>query len=183
MSNTYLHKLKQVGLSIRDHPRVAISATQVSGEIKKEFRKLDALAKTAVTTKVKDAMVDVAGPVLEAVKAKTPVYHKDIKRYLKSGRLAAVYEPGNLRKSMKIFKGELNTTNAPAIFVGPETERDVGRELEDDGWYAFFITRGTSKMEPNNFINRAQREQTPYIKKTIGKAAANAVEKEIKKGL
>ena len=83
-----------------------------------------------------------AAPVLQAVKANTPVADK-----AQQGKYP--HEPGNLRESIKIFTGRSKTN--PAVYIGPK----VGRGAKNDGYYGWFLIEGTKTIAPNDFIGDA----------------------------
>lgn len=157
-------------------------STKLSGQIKREFRKLEYGAQKAIATELTDVMANNANPVLQALRNNTPVIKsgKNVTRR-ENGRVAAIYEPGNLRKSMTIFKG--TGTKFPRIYLGPQ----VGNQKEDDGYYAYFLVHGTSgkygNIKPNNFPKRTELLMKSYIKNVIGRQIVMTTEKEIDKQL
>lgn len=154
----------------------------LSGQIKNEFRKLEYGVQNAIRLELTGVMADYAGPVLNKLKENTPVIvsGKTVIRR-ERGRVRDIYEPGNLRKSMKIFKG--TSVKFPRIYLGPE----VGMGLEDDGYYAYFLVHGTSgkygDIKPNNFPKRTEQQMKSYIKSVIGQQIVMTTEKEIDKQL
>ena len=153
-------------------------STKLSAEIKKEFRKLEYGARKAIANELTTVMEKHADPVLQALKNNTPVIvsGKNVTRR-ENGRVVAVYEPGNLRKSMAIFKGQ--STRFPKIYLGPQ----VGKQKEDDGYYAYFLIKGTSgkygSIKPNNFPKRTEIQMRSYIQNVIGRQIVETTENAI----
>jgi len=156
----------------------------LSAEIKKEFRKLNYGAQQAVRLELTGVMAKHAEPILNKLRENTPIIVDGTTQIRRErGKIRDVYEPGNLRKSMKIFKGKSNTF--PTIYLGPE----VGYGLDDDGYYAYFLIVGTNgkygSIKPNNFPKRTEMQMRSYIENVIGRkiveTTENSIQKELKK--
>jgi hypothetical protein len=159
-----------------------MSSVSLDRQLKKEFRKMEYGAKKAISTEIRGVMAQYAGPVLNKLKDNTPIIKSGenvIRR--ERGRIVATYEPGNLRKSMRIFQG--TGTTYPRIYLGPAE----GSNLADDGYYAYFLIHGTSgpygSIKPNNFPKRTEQQMRTYIQSVIGKQIVTTTETEISKQL
>jgi HK97 gp10 family phage protein len=107
-----------------------------------------------------------ARPLVAAAQIKAPVSQTEHFRYLKqmggkakrgSGKLAAIYMPGNLAGSINIMVFSRST----AIFVGPKISRSGGADVfgpgtgKYDPYYAHMVEFGTSKMAARPFMRPA----------------------------
>lgn len=132
---------------------------------------------------IMDIMEEAAKPLLLIVKEKTPAAEEVVRRYDSAGRIAAVYEIGNLSKSMKIFRG---TGLQPKIYIGPQTGRSrsgSGDLLEDDGWYAFFIIHGTINIQPNDFMSAAEKIGGDIVKRVSEQDLKKLIEDKLIKAV
>lgn len=116
--------------------------------------------------KVSAILTKQMAPVLRAVKANTPIIDP-VRNVTIRG---VTYEPGNLERSMGIFKGKSKTF--PSVFVGPARGRKKGKA---DGFYGWFIVYGTSQIKPDDFIEKAA---SPLLE-TTGKKMSKETEKYI----
>jgi|GEM_PF-4407849 len=99
-------------------------------------------------------------PVANAIKARTPIAGQTIIRRTRSGKVAATYLPGNLRRSVKIFSAK--DKEKPAVFVGFA----AGEKNTNDGWYASIVENDTVKRETKRKqINRGRRKGSNMVKK------------------
>lgn len=88
--------------------------------------------------------------MLQMIKSKAPVAEKTIKRY-SGGKVAAIYQPGNLRDSIAYLPTKDNLKMYTRI-----TPR-VGKNRKNDGYYAHFLEGGTKKMAAKSwFLDAAQ---------------------------
>lgn len=114
--------------------------------------------------------------VERAIYSQTPVRRgevKAIKRYRKGGELAQEYLPGNLRRSigMKAFtKGE-----NVAVYAG------INKKNKADGWYGFFLERGTKHISPRRFISLAASVTVPIAEENLTKDVRDYIAKNAKK--
>ncbi len=90
--------------------------------------------------------------VLVAVKINTPIAKREVVRRLKDGTVAAVVSPGNLRNAMQIIVGRKGRSKEdPTIYIGA----NVKSNRKFDGWYWFFVVKGTKSIKANDFISEA----------------------------
>jgi HK97 gp10 family phage protein len=95
-------------------------------------------------------------PILEAVKANTPIADKPI-----MGRDGKVYEPENLKKSFAIWasphKQYVN------VLIGPKK----GYRAKYDGFYAFFVEEGAGNIPATHFIRNASEPFMASVSTTM----------------
>lgn len=120
----------------------------------KQVKKLGDAPKRTEMNKV---LRRVAKPTLAAAKQATPIEKKGrtVTRRTKSGQ-EYKYEPGNLQKSIKtITVSKRNSRGNPRVVVGPKVGRR-GRTIPNDGFYGFFLIRGTKHIKSQkNWIHEA----------------------------
>ncbi|MFZ4797052.1 MAG: HK97-gp10 family putative phage morphogenesis protein [Bacteroidia bacterium] len=96
-------------------------------------------------------------PISEAIKANTPVrkstsYQGSIKRKRKDGSISTESMPMNLKKSIGV----------KTFGKGTEISGYAGiQKKKNDGWYGFFIERGTRNISKDPFIARAAAATVP----------------------
>jgi HK97 gp10 family phage protein len=116
-------------------------------------------------------------PIAKTIKANTPIrkadqYQGTIVRKRKDGSTSTESSPGNLKKSIgvKTFgKGE-NITGYAGI-----------QKRRNDGWYGFFIERGTKTMGKNPFIARSSAIATPAAANNLSKDVTDYIVKNARK--
>lgn len=92
-------------------------------------------------------LTEAAGPLRAAIAGRAPRSDKPHKRY-KSGKVVAVYQPGNLSKSFSV----LSFRRAKfAKFVGPKLDKSGGGKLPD-GYYAHMVEFGTVHQTGQHFV-------------------------------
>lgn len=119
-----------------------------------------------------------AKPVVKAIKSKVKVGSKPHRRYLKDGSLAAVYHPGNLRRSVRTltFKKSKN------VFVGPKLGKSgsstgVFKGNKVDGYYGHFLEYGTIKQAPQPYMRPGFASSKSTAQKIIIKGSARILSK------
>ena len=96
-------------------------------------------------------------PISEAIKANAPVrnsssYQGSIKRKRKDGSISTESMPGNLKKSIGV----------KTFGKGTEISGYAGiQKKKNDGWYGFFIERGTKHIAKDPFIARSAAATIP----------------------
>lgn len=146
---------------------------QVQG-ISEFNRKLNEYQKQVSGPKVKTRILAAGGQKVRqaAAKAPTPKSSKSHFYYAKSGKVEIV--PGNLRKSMKVFRGKEGD-----VFVGPRVIRRIGATSKigqtaatSSGYYAHMLYKTASQFRT--------RIMEAALAKAQG-AALNAVDKAFTK--
>ena len=125
---------------------------------------------------LKKIFVRQAQPILDTMRSKAPIATRSIKYTNKSG--STKIPPGNLRKSLKKFKGR--SEEFPSVYVGPKVKKS-GKTVEDSvigsGWYGYFVNYGKGKI-------RKGGKHYHYLQRTYSLVAATvgnrATEKTIK---
>jgi HK97 gp10 family phage protein len=94
-------------------------------------------------------------------------------------------KPGNLKRSIQIFKGKKATRS---VLVGPivskrakvthvEGVKKVTRRHR--AFYWFFVTFGTATQAPNRFVERAREKSVPKVKSTLIAEGSKAIGRQI----
>ena len=112
-------------------------------------------------------------PLVKAIRSKAPVADRIVTRRTKSGDIAAIYKPGNLKKSIKIKTSR--SKRYPNVLVGP----NMGRRGKYDGYYAFFLQYGTRNMRGNDFIDKATSPLLPKLHTEMSQEMKDYIEKMI----
>lgn len=116
-------------------------------------------------------------PISQAIKAAAPVrdsrhYQGVITRKRKDGSVSTESSPGNLRKSI----GVRTFSN------GSEVAGYAGiQKRKNDGWYGFFLERGTKKMGKDPFIARSSAAAIPLAADRLGQDVKEYIVKNAKK--
>ena len=131
---------------------VSVQLTGVN-ELLKKFGNLSDRLQGQV---VKKALVKAAQPIKQEAKAQAPVANKDIIRATKKDRV--VYKPGNLKKSIGIFRGKNKK------WLNVQVGAAYGKNKKFDGFYAHFVhdgheKKGGGKTKANPFLKRAKESK------------------------
>lgn len=94
-------------------------------------------------------LTEAAGPLRAAIAGRAPRSDAPHKRY-KSGKVVAVYQPGNLSKSFSVLSFRRARF---AKFVGPKLDKTGGGKLPD-GFYAGFVNFGTVHQSAKEFVEK-----------------------------
>lgn len=102
-------------------------------------------------------------PVAAAIKANTPIRkenqsQKAIVRKRKDGSISTISEVGNLKKSIGV-KGFVGK-GEPAAYAGIQKRKN-------DGWYGWFVERGTKYQSKNAFIARSAAATVPLASENL----------------
>lgn len=131
-----------------------------------------------------------AGRGLETTQRLTPVGdkpHVSARRATSLGQAlgfkkstGTVIQPGNLRRSVKIFSGK--SKDFPNVQVGFQTGSN-NRGGKPDGWYGYFVNEGLGKgnRQPKNIFERALNITEPAIAKSFEGKLLASVERRKKK--
>jgi len=114
---------------------------------------------------MKDIIKKNMQPVVFAIKANTPIrkskhYQGTITRKRKNGDISSQAEVGNLYKS--IGTRAFGTTEI-SVYAGIQK----GRGLKNDGWYGFFLERGTKNIGKRPFIAKAAAISVPIAEANL----------------
>ena len=128
---------------------VSVQLTGVN-ELMKKFGNLSDRLQGQV---VKKALVKAAQPIKQEAKAQAPVADKDIIRATKKDNI--VYKPGNLKKSIGIFRGKNKK------WLNVQVGAAYGDNKKFNGYYASFVheghkLKGGGKTKANPFLKRAK---------------------------
>ena len=96
-------------------------------------------------------------PIAATIKANTPKrdassYQGNIKRKKKDGSISTESLPGNLQKSIGVKTFGKGTDIAGYAGI---------QKKKNDGWYGFFVERGTKHISKNPFIARSSAQAVP----------------------
>lgn len=90
------------------------------------------------------------------------------------GTIYDTYERGNLAMSHGVIKGKKGRSKTtPTVYVGPR----VKGSIKYDGWYGWFLIKGTKYIAPNPYIERAARPMLRTVETKISKEAINYIKK------
>jgi HK97 gp10 family phage protein len=135
-----------------------LSSVKLEG-MEELMRKFERLSEASRSSKIRTALTKAAKPIKQQAQINAPVADKDVKRYAKgqSGKVAAIYKPGNLKKSIKIFRGK--SRKWPNVHIGAAYS-NKGKTVKNDGYYAHFVhdshkTRGNATTKGNPFMKSA----------------------------
>lgn len=116
-------------------------------------------------------------PIAQTIKANTPTrkanqYQGAIIRKRKDGTISTESKPGNLKKSIGVrtFGNGQNVTGYAGI-----------QKRKNDGWYGFFVERGTKNISPQKFIAQSSAIATPKAAETLGQDVRDYIVKNAKK--
>lgn len=116
-------------------------------------------------TAIKDIIKKNMQPIVFAIKANTPIrksehYQGTIKRLRKNGDISSQSEVGNLYKSIGTRSFG---TKEISVYAGIQK----GRGLKNDGWYGFFLERGTKHIAKKPFIAQAAAKSIPIAEANL----------------
>ena len=122
------------------------------------LRQIQKLPDKMKRTEINKLLRREAKPTLKLAKSKTPKEKRNrtIIRYNKAGEKVAEYKPGNLAKSIKTITVSRKVSKGnPRVVVGPKVGKR-GKNINNDGYYAWFLIRGTKHIAPmKNWIHEA----------------------------
>lgn len=109
-------------------------------------------------------------PIAEQIKKHTPIrskksYQGHIIKKNKDGETSTDSTPGNLRRSIgvKVFSSNGNVTG----YAGINRGKNNLSGFNADGWYGFFLERGTQKIGKKPFIAPAAAIAVPKAKERL----------------
>ena len=94
----------------------------------------------------------------------------------KIGRYA--HAPGTLKKSIKYKILRQRSPSRVAGLVGPAT----GRKQKYDGYYGYFVEKGTSHSKPQPFLRPALDEDGPQAQRVIAETYKQALAGRLQEG-
>ena len=108
-------------------------------------------------------------PIAETIKNNTPVrtgYQGKIVRKRKDGSISTESMPGNLKKSIgvKTFGRGTEVTGYAGI-----------QKKKNDGWYGWFLERGTKNIPRNPFIERSAAIAVPLAAEKLSEDVTNYI--------
>lgn len=116
--------------------------------------------------------------IVPAVAAAAPIADKIVTRKTRDGNVADTYDPGNLAESIVAITGKRGQSKVnPTIYVGP----GLGKRKDADGYYGFFVVKGTKRIAPNDFITRGGGPVLPRAKAEIEKGIVDFIVREGRK--
>ncbi len=140
-------------------------------------KKLEKLLKVYESKEVKKILRKSAAPLRKAARSNIDDASKEVKRY-SGGKVVAIYNPGNLRRSIKILTFRRSKF---AVFVGPQVgkagSKEYGRPGQPvDGFYAHMVEFGTVNSRANPYMR-------PAFSKTKGRIIQIATQQIRKKSI
>ena len=158
----------------------------VDKELEIIFRKFDMLRKTADSKHFERIMGQAAIPAREAMKNAAPISKKPHQVKDDGGKMKLV-KPGNLKKSIQIFKGK---KTGGTVLVGPVVSKK-SKVFSAEGvkkvtrrhraFYYKFVNFGTAYQSPTRFIDKAREASRAAVKMKLKSGAKRYLSKEIAK--
>lgn len=143
------------------------------------IRSIQKLEDGVKSKELKKIFVRQAQPALETMRRLVPIASETIS-YSRDRNVKI--PPGNLRNSLKKFKGR--SKEFPAVYVGPKVKKRSSKTKNSSdtvigsGWYGYFLNFGTSRgIKAQHFIkrtyslvatttgNRASKSTVRYLEK------------------
>ena len=148
------------------------------------FQKFEAFEKSFQGKDFEKVLGKAAIPARDIMKNEAP-RHKRAHWVKDDGGTTRKVKPGNLKRSIQIFKGKKATRS---VLVGPivskrakvthvEGVKKVTRRHR--AFYWFFVTFGTATQAPNRFVERAREKSVPKVKSTLIAEGSRAIGKQI----
>jgi HK97 gp10 family phage protein len=88
------------------------------------------------------------------------------------------HQPGNLKKSIKGKMLKQKYPGQAVAIVGPE----VGPKAKHDGYYGYFVEKGTSKTDPQPFMRKTEDEDKQKVDNVMAIEYQKAIEGKLEKG-
>jgi HK97 gp10 family phage protein len=148
------------------------------------FQKFEVFEKSFQGKDFEKVLGKAAIPARDIMKNEAP-RHKKAHWVKDDGGTTRKVKPGNLKRSIQIFKGKKATRS---VLVGPivskrakvthvEGVKKVTRRHR--AFYWFFVTFGTATQAPNRFVERAREKSVPKVKSTLIAEGSRAIGKQI----
>ena len=128
-------------------------------------------------------------PVALSIKNQAPIrkttYKGQVVRKRKDGTTSTISLAGNLRNSIgvKTF-GKVEVAGYAGIQNGKsigKDEKGISKGKTNDGWYGFFLERGTKYIAKNPFISRAASMTVPLAAENMQTDIKNYIVKNAQK--
>lgn len=158
----------------------------IDKELEIIFRKFDMLRKTADSKHFEKIKSSAAIPAREAMKNAAPISKKPHNIKDDGGKMKLV-KPGNLKKSIQIFKG---AKQGKTVLVGPVVSKK-SKVFSAEGvkkvtrrhraFYYKFVNFGTVYQSPTRFIDKAREASRAAVKTKLKAGAKRYLSKEIAK--
>ena len=153
-------------------------------ELERIFQKFEVFEKSFQGKDFEKVLGKAAIPARDIMKNEAP-RHKKAHWVKDDGGTTRKVKPGNLKRSIQIFKGKKATRS---VLVGPivskrakvthvEGVKKVTRRHR--AFYWFFVTFGTATQAPNRFVERAREKSVPKVKSTLIAEGSRAIGKQI----
>ena len=117
------------------------------------IRSIQKLEDKVKSKELKKIFVRQSQPILEQMRKQVPIATETIEY---SRNRSIKIPPGNLRNSLKKFKGR--SEEFPAVYVGPKVKKKTTSQEDaviGSGWYGYFLNYGTTNgIKAQHFIRR-----------------------------
>ena len=141
-------------------------------ELEQIFQKFEIFEKSFQGKDFEIVLGKAAIPARDIMKNEAPM-HKRSHWVKDDGGTTRKVKPGNLKRSIQIFKGKKATRS---VLVGPivskrakvanvQGVKKVTRRHR--AFYWFFVTFGTPRQDPNRFVERAREKSLPKVKSKL----------------
>ena len=125
-------------------------------------------------------------PIKNAIKSNAPIRNEKFSkstriRYDSKGKISTQSERGNLKKSIGIRT--FNTRKGISVYAGIQNGKKLeeGQGRTNDGWYGYFVERGTKHQAPQPFIAPAAASTVPAATKSLEQDTTDYIIKNAKK--
>lgn len=171
---------------------MAINA-QLQRELQQAVRNLDKLAETFEPNERKKVLRESAKLMQEAYVDAVPSLKKGSEhyRYLTAkvnkrlrapkgmGEKVATYKKGNLKRSIKVlsFRKSADVFVGPRVLRGDKAKGVFNSKSKADGFYLWFLEKGTKHLAPGNYIKKAFNATAAKVAQDIIKRSKDKVKK------
>jgi len=149
-------------------------------DLKELVKKIKKLPNELKPAEINNILFHQFKPILGVLKSKTPVSRR------KSGVSKYGATPGNLRRSMEF---QISKKKKIGVWAGPKVNRVSSRKnakqnsLVNDGFYGFWVERGTKHQPGQFFMENVKKNFLPQIQSRMSKDLKDYVIKKMEKNL
>jgi antitoxin component YwqK of YwqJK toxin-antitoxin module len=165
-------------------------ANNIMADVKFNSKELQKLIKQLSKKELKRLAKPAAKAMQAAIQAKAPVFHKTVYRYDTpkligkwrapngKGKRVAEYQPGNLKRSIKI----MTFRRSGFLFVGPKRSKNAEGNFTGnkvDGWYAHIVEMRKPFIRPavdsssSTVLSILQKDIETYLNARVSKLNGN----------
>ena len=153
-------------------------------ELDRIFRKFEMFSKSFDGKEFEKVLGKAAAPASEVMKSEVPKSKKA--HWVKGdGGTTRKVKPGNLQKSIQIFKGRKAKRS---VLVGPIISKRA-KVVKVEGakkltrrhraFYWFFVNFGTAYQAPNRFVDRAREKSVAKVKAILISQGSSVIARQV----